>query len=299
MRNAVVPCSRYEVILVPSSGLVQAAATSGRTGACLGVEWAPPESRRPVKGSNRRVHQPSRRVDSTAVAPGTTGRPATDRTGGQVRRPHGRGFAAAWVIGESGGGAASGRIGRVPRDGDRSPRKPCGPHSAGDGLVVPFGSAYRGIEPLLDAVNACLLSLVDVPPVRGTGAAGEFELWSTVVGGAVPREHVRVVGIGCRDALPLAGHPVTGPPHHPHRRRDPPEGLVRTGVPRGGPLRPPAGTGRRGCRAHPEDTVGTVLGDLPRPGQGHGILRPLHRLSTSRLSAHSPRRQPLSILPSR
>jgi elongation factor G len=36
---------------------------------------------------------------------------------------------------------------------------------------------------------------------------------STVVGGRVPREYVRAVEAGCRDALsegPLGGHPVTG-----------------------------------------------------------------------------------------
>ncbi|MFD6069255.1 MULTISPECIES: elongation factor G [Amycolatopsis] len=42
---------------------------------------------------------------------------------------------------------------------------------------------------------------------------GEFEFESTVVGGRVPREYVRAVEAGCRDALaegPLGGHPVTG-----------------------------------------------------------------------------------------
>ncbi|GAA0596377.1 elongation factor G [Streptomyces crystallinus] len=40
----------------------------------------------------------------------------------------------------------------------------------GEGVVVLCGSAYRnrGIEPLLDAVVACLPSPLDVPPVRGT-----------------------------------------------------------------------------------------------------------------------------------
>jgi elongation factor G len=41
----------------------------------------------------------------------------------------------------------------------------------------------------------------------------EFEFRSTVVGGRVPREYVRAVEMGCRDALsdgPLGGHRVTG-----------------------------------------------------------------------------------------
>jgi len=43
--------------------------------------------------------------------------------------------------------------------------------------------------------------------------AGVFEFASAVVGGRVPREYVRAVEAGCRDALaegPLGGHPVTG-----------------------------------------------------------------------------------------
>ncbi|MEU3979062.1 elongation factor G [Streptomyces sp. NPDC026672] len=47
---------------------------------------------------------------------------------------------------------------------------------SGDGVVVLCGSAYRnrGVEPLLDAVVACLPSPLDVPAVRGThdGADG-------------------------------------------------------------------------------------------------------------------------------
>ncbi|WP_433248813.1 elongation factor G [Streptosporangium sp. CA-135522] len=47
----------------------------------------------------------------------------------------------------------------------------------------------------------------------GGGSAAGFVFRSTVVGGRVPREYVRAVDAGCRDALaegPLAGHPVTG-----------------------------------------------------------------------------------------
>jgi elongation factor G len=42
---------------------------------------------------------------------------------------------------------------------------------------------------------------------------GDFEFRSTVTGGRVPREYIRAVEAGCRDALsegPLGGHPVTG-----------------------------------------------------------------------------------------
>ncbi|MGW6500469.1 GTP-binding protein [Nonomuraea angiospora] len=51
--------------------------------------------------------------------------------------------------------------------------------------------------------------VLDVEPLDGDG----FEFASTVVGGRVPREYVRAVEAGCRDALadgPLGGHPVTG-----------------------------------------------------------------------------------------
>ncbi|EMD25238.1 elongation factor G [Amycolatopsis azurea] len=51
--------------------------------------------------------------------------------------------------------------------------------------------------------------VIDTEP----SAEGEFEFQSTVVGGRVPREYVRAVEAGCRDALaegPLGGHPVTG-----------------------------------------------------------------------------------------
>ncbi|MGW5748479.1 elongation factor G [Amycolatopsis sp. NPDC003861] len=50
--------------------------------------------------------------------------------------------------------------------------------------------------------------VLDVAP-----AAEGFEFASAVVGGRVPREYVRAVEAGCRDALgegPLGGHPVTG-----------------------------------------------------------------------------------------
>ena len=49
--------------------------------------------------------------------------------------------------------------------------------------------------------------VLDVEPLDGGG----FEFRSTVTGGRVPREYVRAVEAGCRDALaagPLGGHPV-------------------------------------------------------------------------------------------
>jgi elongation factor G len=51
--------------------------------------------------------------------------------------------------------------------------------------------------------------VLDVTPVDGTG----FEFESAVTGGRVPREYVRAVEAGCREALtegPLGGHPVVG-----------------------------------------------------------------------------------------
>ncbi|MGW0803987.1 elongation factor G [Nonomuraea sp. NPDC002799] len=47
----------------------------------------------------------------------------------------------------------------------------------------------------------------------GAGSGGGFVFRSVVTGGRVPREYVRAVEAGCRDALaagPLGGHPVTG-----------------------------------------------------------------------------------------
>ncbi|WP_433362999.1 elongation factor G [Streptosporangium sp. CA-115845] len=55
--------------------------------------------------------------------------------------------------------------------------------------------------------------VLDVEPLDVTGGAAGFVFHSTVVGGRVPREYVRAVAAGCRDALvegPLGGHPVTG-----------------------------------------------------------------------------------------
>jgi elongation factor G len=51
--------------------------------------------------------------------------------------------------------------------------------------------------------------VIDVQPL----ADGDFEFRSTIVGASVPREYVKAVAAGCRDAMaegPLGGHPVTG-----------------------------------------------------------------------------------------
>lgn len=63
--------------------------------------------------------------------------------------------------------------------------------------------------------------VLDVEPLEAGPGTGEladdratrFEFRSAVVGGRVPREYVRAVEAGCRDALaegPVGGHPVTG-----------------------------------------------------------------------------------------
>ncbi|MEQ4305075.1 elongation factor G [Plantactinospora sp. B6F1] len=54
---------------------------------------------------------------------------------------------------------------------------------------------------------------LDADPTTGGGEVPEFEFASTVVGGRVPKEYVRAVEAGCRDALadgPFGGHPVIG-----------------------------------------------------------------------------------------
>lgn len=102
-----------------------------------------------------------------------------------------------------------------------------------------------------------------------------FAFASTVVGGRVPKEFVRAVEAGCRDALaegPLGGHPVTGVrvtlTDGATHSRDSSETAFRT-------------AGRLGLREAlrggvmallepvveltvtvPDDAVGTVLGDL-------------------------------------
>ena len=72
-------------------------------------------------------------------------------------------------------------------------------HVKQDGGAGQFAHVVLDVEPL--------------PPGEDGRAAEGFEFRSTVVGGAVPREYVRAVEQGCRDALadgPLGGNPVTG-----------------------------------------------------------------------------------------
>ncbi|GAA3917994.1 elongation factor G 2 [Amorphoplanes auranticolor] len=122
--------------------------------------------------------------------------------------------------------------------------------------------------------------VLDLAPLAGDG----FEFRSTVTGGRVPREYVRAVEAGCRDALasgPLGGHRVVGVrvtltdgATHP---KDSSEQAFRT-------------AGRLGLRealraatmtllepvaevtvSAPEETLGAVLGDLAaRRGQVTG-----------------------------
>ncbi|GAA4587666.1 elongation factor G [Planotetraspora phitsanulokensis] len=73
-------------------------------------------------------------------------------------------------------------------------------HVKQDGGAGQFAHVVLDVAPL------------DSAPDAGDGAA-EFVFRSAVVGGRVPKEYVRAVEAGCRDALadgPLGGHPVTG-----------------------------------------------------------------------------------------
>ncbi|WP_255947837.1 elongation factor G [Streptomyces odontomachi] len=117
--------------------------------------------------------------------------------------------------------------------------------------------------------------VLDVAPLEVEPGAPAFVFRSTVTGGRVPQEYVRAVEAGCRDALaegPLGGHPVTGLlvtlTDGATHVKDSSETAFRT-------------AGRLGLRQAlrecvmvllepvaevtvtvPEDTVGTVLGDL-------------------------------------
>jgi len=75
------------------------------------------------------------------------------------------------------------------------------------------GVTYRHVKQDGGAGQFAVVTLdVEPWPDAPDGAEG-FAFESTVVGGAVPREYVRAVEAGCRDALqdgPLGGHPVTG-----------------------------------------------------------------------------------------
>jgi elongation factor G len=76
-------------------------------------------------------------------------------------------------------------------------------HVKQDGGAGQFAHVVLDVAPLDTAPDAA----------RDDGGAAEFVFRSAVVGGRVPREYVRAVEAGCRDALadgPLGGHPVTG-----------------------------------------------------------------------------------------
>jgi elongation factor G len=135
-------------------------------------------------------------------------------------------------------------------------------HVKQDGGAGQFAHVVLDVEPLADSFTGA------------DGAVG-FAFGSSVTGGRVPREYIRAVEAGCRDALaegPIGGHPVIGlrvtltdGATHP---KDSSEMAFRT-------------AGRLGLRAAlracvmallepvvevtvtvPEDGVGAVLGDL-------------------------------------
>ncbi|WP_369044163.1 elongation factor G [Streptomyces sp. Midd1] len=75
-------------------------------------------------------------------------------------------------------------------------------HVKQDGGAGQFAHVVLDVEPLGTAAVDC-----------AEGSAAGFVFRSAVVGGRVPKEFVRAVETGCRDALaegPLGGHPVTG-----------------------------------------------------------------------------------------
>ncbi|MEU3167028.1 elongation factor G [Streptosporangium sp. NPDC006930] len=79
-------------------------------------------------------------------------------------------------------------------------------HVKQDGGAGQFAHVVLDVEPLEDLADT-------VGAGAGDGGAAGFVFRSAVVGGRVPREYVRAVEAGCRDALaegPLGGHPVTG-----------------------------------------------------------------------------------------
>lgn len=78
-------------------------------------------------------------------------------------------------------------------------------HVKQDGGAGQFAHVVLDVGPLEAASGAA--------GSDGAGSVTGFAFRSTVVGGRIPKEYVRAVEAGCRDALaegPLGGHPVTG-----------------------------------------------------------------------------------------
>ncbi|WP_194921326.1 elongation factor G, partial [Catenulispora rubra] len=117
--------------------------------------------------------------------------------------------------------------------------------------------------------------VLDVRPLTGSLGDTGFTFESHITGGRVPREYIRAVEAGCRDALasgPLAGHPVTGLhvtlADGATHVKDSSELAFRTAGAQG--LRAALRASRLALLepiaeltvTTPEDTVGAVLGDL-------------------------------------
>ncbi|MFF5244365.1 elongation factor G [Streptosporangium sp. NPDC000095] len=86
-------------------------------------------------------------------------------------------------------------------------------HVKQDGGAGQFAHVVLDVEPLENLADTGTGTGTGVGDGEGDGGAAGFVFRSTVVGGRVPREYVRAVEAGCRDALaegPLGGHPVTG-----------------------------------------------------------------------------------------
>src|SRR3954447_25458360 len=80
-------------------------------------------------------------------------------------------------------------------------------HFKQDGGAGQFAHVVLDVAPLGTATDTATDAAGD------DGVAAGFVFRSAVVGGRVPREYVRAVEAGCRDALAdglLGGHPVTG-----------------------------------------------------------------------------------------
>ncbi|MFJ2956221.1 elongation factor G [Streptomyces sp. NPDC087270] len=88
-------------------------------------------------------------------------------------------------------------------------------HVKQDGGAGQFAHVVIDVEPLRPGAQSTEAG-AEAGAEGGAGAERTAEVFafdSTVVGGRVPREYVRAVEDGCRDALaegPIGGHPVTG-----------------------------------------------------------------------------------------